>query len=54
MVGIPLFADQPNVCARVKDSNVGTFIDKNELTKEALIAAVEDVYADEGEKNLPT
>ena len=49
MVGIPLFADQPNVCARVRDGNVGTFIDKNSLSQEALVNAVEGVFAEETE-----
>lgn len=47
LVGIPLFADQPDVCARVVDAGVGVQLDKYALTKEAIYTAVTTVVNNE-------
>ena len=40
MVGIPLFADQSDMCARVQDSGVGVALDKMTFTEDQIVAAV--------------
>jgi UDP:flavonoid glycosyltransferase YjiC (YdhE family) len=49
MVGIPLFADQPDMCARVKDAGIGTWVDKFTLTGDKLVAAVDDTLRSESD-----
>eukprot|EP01062_Namystynia_karyoxenos_P077716 TRINITY_DN7874_c0_g1_i1.p1 TRINITY_DN7874_c0_g1~~TRINITY_DN7874_c0_g1_i1.p1 ORF type:complete len:579 (+),score=137.77 TRINITY_DN7874_c0_g1_i1:76-1737(+) len=46
LVGIPLFADQPDVCARVRDAEAGEVVWKEQLTGAALGTEVRRVIAD--------
>lgn len=49
MVGLPLFADQPDVCARLHDAGVGVRIDKQKLSAAAIVDAVEKIDKDREE-----
>jgi UDP:flavonoid glycosyltransferase YjiC (YdhE family) len=45
MVGVPLFADQPDICARMQDAQLGVVVDKLALSTTALLEASARVFA---------
>lgn len=45
LVGVPLFADQPDMCARVQDAGMGVSLDKFTLSSSQLSQAIEGVVA---------
>lgn len=51
MVGVPLFADQPDVCARLLDAKIGLVVSKFNLSADLLRSSIESVMTNRMFKN---